>query len=93
MKRFFVYILASPSRTLYIGVTNDLERRRGQHRELLQGFTSRYNITLLVHWEEYPDPRDAIAREKYLKGWKRFRKVAVIESTNPEWRDLAAEWV
>jgi putative endonuclease len=93
MKRFFIYILASASRTLYIGMTNDLERRVREHRSKQGGFTARYSVTALVYWEEYADPRDAIAREKYLKGWKRFRKIALVESKNPEWADLAEDWV
>ena len=71
-RSYFVYILANVSRTLYVGVTNDLERRLIQHRnKLLPGFTARYNVTMLVHSEEYANPRDAIAREKEIKGWRR----------------------
>jgi len=92
MRRFFIYILASSSRTLYVGVTNDLERRLREHRELLVGFTARYNVTLLMYWEEFADPRDAIAREKEIKAWRREKKVRLIESANPQWTDLAADW-
>jgi len=90
MKRGFVYILTNRSRTLYIGVTNDLERRVFEHKaKHVPGFTQRCNVSQLVYWEEYPLVRDAIAREKRIKGWTRTKKIALIESMNPEWRDLA----
>jgi putative endonuclease len=89
-KRYWVYILTNHSKTLYIGVTNDLERRIFEHRnKVIEGFTSRYNLTQLVHFEETSDIREAIAREKQLKGWLRSKKIALIESTNPTWHDLA----
>ena len=92
-KRYYVYIMASLSRTLYIGVTNDLARRAFEHRtKAVSGFTSRYNITRLVHAEEFGDVKDAIAREKQIKGWRRDRKIELIESVNPEWEDLADAW-
>src|SRR5205823_3565742 len=87
---YYVYIMASRSRVLYTGVTNDLGRRVHQHkRSLTPGFTSRYHITRLVYFEEFGDVRDAIAREKQLKGWVRSRKVRLIEQKNPTWEDLA----
>ncbi len=88
-----MYILASWSRTLYIGVTNDLVRRVYQHKQH-QGsqFTTHYNVTRLVYSETTPDVRSAIAREKQLKGWLRARKVALIEEMNPNWDDLSAGW-
>jgi putative endonuclease len=90
MKEYFVYILASRSRTLYVGVTNDLERRVAEHRsKRVPGFTSRYNITRLVYFEETTDVRSALAREKEIKGWNRARKVALIERANPTWEDLS----
>ena len=90
MKRYHVYIMASLSHTMYIGVTNDLARRAIEHRrKVVPGFTSRYNVTRLVYAEEFNDVRDAIVREKQLKGWRRERKIALIESVNPEWDDLA----
>jgi putative endonuclease len=93
MRDFFVYIMSSPSRTLYVGVTNNLERRVWQHKEKLQdGFTKRYNITLLVYAETFSDPSSAIEREKQIKNWTRAKKVALIESLNPAWQDLSAEW-
>ena len=86
----YVYILASNSGVLYIGVTNRLTRRTIEHRqELADGFTKRYNVTRLVHWERFGDIRSAIAREKQIKGWLRSKKVALIESRNPGWIDLA----
>jgi len=86
-----MYIMASRSRVLYTGVTNDLARRVGEHkRGLTAGFTSRYHITRLVYFEEFCDVRDAIAREKQIKGWVRRRKVGLIEAKNPAWEDLAA---
>jgi putative endonuclease len=93
MHDFSVYILANHSRMLYIGVTNDLERRVNQHKlKLIPGYTKRYNITRLVYSENVADIRYAIAREKELKGWRRAKKVALIESANHRWRDLAEDW-
>ena len=93
MRQFYVYIMTNRSRTLYTGVTNDLERRVYEHKhELVPGFTQKYNITLLVYYEATPDIRSAIAREKQIKGWLRSKKIALIESVNPEWQDLSAEW-
>jgi putative endonuclease len=80
-------------KTLYIGVTNNLKRRLYEHKhKLIEGFTSKYQMTRLVYFEETSDVSAAIAREKHLKGWLRAKKVALIESTNPEWRDLSEEW-
>ena len=93
MRDYSVYMIANHSHMLYIGVTNNLERRVSQHKlKLIPGYTKRYNITRLVYYEAMPDIRDAIAREKELKGWRRAKKVALIESTNPRWRDLAQDW-
>jgi putative endonuclease len=92
MADFYVYILANPARTLYTGVTNDLERRIRQHRAGESEFTARYNITRLVHYEVTNSVTIAIAREKEIKGWRREKKVALIEEKNPAWDDLAAEW-
>jgi len=92
-KTYYVYILASKSRTLYTGVTNDLERRVIEHRrKLLPGFTARYNINRLVYYEVCNDPLAAISREKQIKGWTRLRKVALIESLNRDWKDLSEAW-
>lgn len=93
MKEYYIYILTNRSRTLYIGMTNNLERRVYEHkRKLIPGFTSRYNITQLVYYDRTNEVLDAIAREKQLKGWRRSKKIALIESVNPEWRDLSADW-
>jgi putative endonuclease len=93
MRDYYVYILASASRTLYIGVTNNLETRVQQHRQPHPtSFTSRYNTHRLVYHETFAGPRDAIAREKQIKGWLRAKKIALIEETNPEWRDLSDGW-
>jgi putative endonuclease len=93
MRHYYVYVLSSWSRVLYVGVTNDLERRVYQHKhKLVPGFTSKYNISRLVHYEETTDVREAIAREKQIKGWTRRKKAALIEASNPAWVDLSADW-
>ena len=93
MRRYYVYMMTNHSRTLYTGVTNDLQRRVHQHKQkLIPGFTQKYNITQLVYYEETSDIRTAIAREKQIKGWLRSKKIALIESLNSEWRDLSDEW-
>src|SRR5271156_741834 len=89
-----VYPLESRSRTLYTGVTNDLMRRTFEHRQgLVPGFTSRYRIHRLVHFETFRDVRVAIAREKQIKGWDRAKRVALIEEKNPTWEDYGAQWL
>jgi putative endonuclease len=90
MREYYVYILASRRNgTLYIGVTNDLSRRVYEHREgTANGFTKRYGVKLLVYVETFPDIRDAIAREKTLKKWRRAWKLNLIEASNPQWQDL-----
>jgi putative endonuclease len=94
MKGGFVYILAGKSAVLYTGVTNRLDRRMIEHRrKMVSGFTKQYNLTRLVYWESFADIRTAIAREKQIKGWLRARKIALIESTNPSWRDLAVDFL
>ena len=90
---FHVYISASGSHRIYVGMTNNLLRRVFEHRNhLIAGFTAKYNMTRLVHCEEYPTTLDAIRREKQLKGWLRSRKIALIPEANPKWDDLAANW-
>ena len=89
---YFVYILASKSRTLYIGVTKNLLVRLLEHRNrVLGGFTKRYEINRLVYFERYQYIRNAIAREKELKGWLRAKKIALVEKENPTWEDLSIE--
>ncbi len=91
MADYAVYILTNASRTLYIGVTNDLARRMAEHRSLLfPGFARTYRLTQLVYFEMTTDVRSAITREKQLKGWTRARKIGLIEADNPDWLDLAA---
>jgi len=93
MKQSFVYIMANKSATLYTGVTNDLERRVWEHKiKAIPGFTSKYKITKLVWFESSNDMEEAILFEKRIKGWKRDKKIALIESLNPEWNDLAENW-
>jgi putative endonuclease len=93
MKTFHVYILASRSRVLYVGVTSDMTKRLYEHRnKLVPGFTSRYNVDRLVHIETNDDASAAIAREKQIKGWLRKKKVALIEAGNPQWLDLSESW-
>jgi putative endonuclease len=90
---YYVYLLTNRSRTLYTGVTNDLTRRVYEHRQkMVPGFTQKYNIDRLVYFEESADVRDAIAREKQIKGWTRAKKIVLIESMNPEWQDLSEGW-
>jgi putative endonuclease len=91
----YVYLLASRRHgTLYLGVTNDIIRRAGEHREaLIPGFSARYDVKRLVWFETYEDIRDAIAREKDIKKWRREWKINLIERDNPEWLDLYRELV
>jgi putative endonuclease len=85
--------MASRSRTLYIGVTNNLERRVREHKQhFVPGFTSRYRVERLVYYAACNDIRAAIQREKQIKGWRREKKIALIRSMNPGWRDLGADF-
>jgi putative endonuclease len=93
MRQYYVYIMASKTRRLYVGITSDLERRVAQHKDGgFSGFTSRYNVTRLVYYESTSEVRSALEREKEIKGWLRSKKLALVESVNPSWRDLSAEW-
>jgi putative endonuclease len=87
---YYVYIVTNKNHSvLYIGITGDLEGRLHEHREkLLEGFTKQYQANKLLFYEDYPDPRSAIAREKQLKGWRRSKKIALIATMNPRWNDL-----
>jgi putative endonuclease len=90
---FFTYIMASRSHTLYIGVTGNLRRRVFQHKwREHEGFTERYNCDRLAWFERYQEVGKAIAREKQLKGWRREKKIALIETSNPAWVDLSRHW-
>jgi len=92
-KQFYVYIMSNKSRTLYTGVTNDLERRVHEHKQkLIAGFTEKYNIDRLVYYEATEDVNAAISREKQIKGWLRVKKIALIESMSPKWTGLSARW-
>lgn len=92
-QRFYVYIMTNPRDTMvYTGATNNLARRVQEHKEkLVEGFTKKYNLTKLVYYEAFDDPRAAIAREKQLKGGSRQKKNDLADSLNPEWRDLSEE--
>ncbi|PLX12714.1 MAG: GIY-YIG nuclease [Marinilabiliales bacterium] len=94
MKQYYIYILASKKNgTLYIGFTDDLERRMKEHKlKAVEGFTKRYNVSLLVYYEVYKTSGEAFIRERRLKKWKRDWKIQLIESKNPEWIDLSMEW-
>ncbi len=93
MKHYYVYIMTNHSKTLYTGVTNNLQRRMYEHQHhLVAGFTSTYHMTRLVYFEETTDVYAALAREKQIKGWMRAKKLALIESVNPEWRDVSEAW-
>ena len=93
MNHYHVYIMSSFRGTLYVGVTNDLARRVYEHRhKLMEGFTQKYNVSKLVYYEDTSDVESAIVREKQIKGWLRKKKIALIESLNPYWTDLAEEW-
>ena len=91
MKDLFVYLMTNSSRVvLYTGVTNNLQRRVWEHRnQAVEGFTCRYRVDRLVYYELFPNPRDAIAREKEIKGWRRSKKDALIATMNPKWDDLS----
>jgi putative endonuclease len=92
MRSFYVYILSNASRTLYVGVTNDLVRRVWEHKQgSIPGFTSKYHVTQLVWFEETINIAAAVAREKQIKSWLRAKKVALVSASNPKWRDLTAE--
>ena len=91
-RSYYIYILSSFKKVLYIGITSNLRKRIWEHREgVVSGFTKKYNIKMLVYYEVYDDSETAIIREKQLKKWRREKKIKLIESINPEWRDLYEE--
>jgi len=93
-KSYFVYIMSSQRRVLYVGVTGNLVRRVLQHKTgAVEGFTSQYKVTQLVYYQCFESVYNAIRREKEIKGWIRQKKVALIEGVNPKWKDLGAGWV
>jgi putative endonuclease len=90
---YWVYILTSRSGTLYIGMTNNIERRMREHKNSeFDGFPCKYHCDRLVYLEGFDDVRNAIDREKQLKGWRREKKIALIEKQNPRWQNLAETW-
>ncbi len=94
-KQFHVYIMTNVQRShvLYIGITGNLTRRVWEHKnKVAPGFTSRYNLNRLVYYELFYYPDAAISREKEIKGWRRSKKIKLIESMNPRWHDLAEQW-
>jgi len=94
MNQYYVYIMSSKTGTLYTGMTNELRRRVYQHKnKVVDSFTSKYDINRLVYFETFGDVHQAIAREKQVKGWTRRRKLALVESQNPTWRDLSDDWL
>ncbi len=93
MNGYYVYIMTNSTRRLYTGVANDLYRRVFEHKnKLITGFTNKYNLTWLVYYEVTNDVSAAISREKQIKGWLRSKKMALVTSMNPEWKDLSADW-
>ncbi|OHB80204.1 MAG: endonuclease [Planctomycetes bacterium RBG_16_55_9] len=93
MRTFYVYIMGSKTGTLYVGVTNDLERRIYEHKNhLIPGFADKYKVDRLLYFETANDPISAISREKQIKKWRREKKVALIDSMNEAWNDLSEDW-
>jgi putative endonuclease len=92
-KTYCVYIMGSITGTLYIGITGNLMKRVFQHKfHRIEGFTDKYDIERFLYRESFDDVHKAIAREKQLKGWRRSKKIALIEFVNPHWLDLAGDW-
>ena len=91
---YYVYLLTNwNNKVMYVGVTNDLQRRAYEHEhKLLKGFTEKYNVNKLVYFEETGDIRAALAREKEIKKWRREKKNTLVHGMNPEWEDLSKEW-
>jgi len=93
MNNYYIYIMASQSGTLYIGMTNDIKKRVYQHKNhLIAGFTDKYSVDRLLYVETTSDPVSAIRREKQLKKWRREKKAALVDSQNPDWKDLSQGW-
>jgi putative endonuclease len=92
-KWYFIYIMTNQSKTLYIGITSTFRKRVFQHKTgAFEGFTSRYKLDRLVYWEKFKSVHYALAREKQLKRWTRIKKIQLIVSMNPTWKDLAEDW-
>ena len=94
-KDYYVYLLTNcNNKVMYVGVTNDLERRLYEHKnKLIKGFTEKYNVNKLVYYEQSNDVQAAIAREKELKKWRREKKNQLVNTLNPTWRDLSLDWL
>ena len=92
-RQYYIYIMTNKRNTvLYTGVTNDLKKRVYEHKEkLAEGFTERYNVDKVIYYEVFQDPENAILREKQIKGGSRAKKIALVKSMNPEWKDLYDE--
>jgi putative endonuclease len=93
-KRYYVYLLTNwNNKVMYVGVTNNLERRLYEHKnKLVKGFTEKYNVHKLVYYEDTPDVQVALAREKEIKKWRREKKDNLVIAVNPAWKDLSEEW-
>ena len=91
---YYIYLLTNwNNKVMYVGMTNNLERRIYEHKnKLVKGFTSKYNVNKLVYFEQFTDVRIAIAREKEIKKWRREKKNNLVNSSNPDWKDLSLEW-
>ena len=91
--QYYVYILTNKSGTIYVGVTNNIKKRVYQHKnKLVEGFTKKYNIDILLYYEPFSDINSAIAREKMIKGWVRKKKIELINTINPNWIELSSNW-
>ncbi len=91
--QYYVYIMTNKSGTLYVGMTNNIKKRIYEHKnKLILGFTKKYNIDRLIYFEMFGDVYSAIAREKTIKGWLRKKKIDLVNSTNPDWKDLSFDW-
>ena len=93
MKNYYVYIIAGKSGTLYVGITSNIKKRVYEHKNrLIPGFTDKYGIDRLLYFEAMTDVSSAIKREKQIKAWRREKKVKLIDSLNPQWKDLSEDW-
>ena len=91
--QYYIYIMTNKSGTLYVGMTNDLKRRVYEHKnKMIEGTTKKYNITRLLYFETFNDVLSAITVEKKIKGWLRKKKIELIETKNPDWKDLSENW-
>ncbi|MCF7807519.1 MAG: GIY-YIG nuclease family protein [Candidatus Marinimicrobia bacterium] len=90
-RTYFTYILSNKNRRLYVGMTNDLDRRIEEHKTSKKGFAAAYKMTKLVYYETFPGPNEALSRESIIKKWRREKKIALIESVNPNWQALETD--